>query len=240
MTHFKGWGDSWASFDDYTVAAFKQKTGLDARTDLKLGDFRDANFRRWVDFRIEALTDFMRQIDAAAKSVNPKIKTIAEIYPGIEDPAVVVGSDVYDLYPVVDTIAHEYSVGGRSTRRSPLGLVPEHGRGCTPSAPSPAPKPSWMLTYSWDNDKNITAAEAMKNLAMAQLMAGANTWDARGARHVGLERPGHPHRIFEWIEGAREGLLPAARSRSGPSASTSRPRPATTSRRSSSSPTAAS
>ena len=92
MTHFKGWGDSWASFDDYTVAAFKAKTGLNAKTDLKLGDFRDANFRKWVDFRIDAITDFMRQIDTAAKSVNPKCKTIAEIFPGIEDRATVVGS----------------------------------------------------------------------------------------------------------------------------------------------------
>ena len=98
MTHFDGWEDTWASFDDYTVAAFKAKTGLNAKTDLKLGDFRDANFRKWVDFRIEALTDFMREIDANVKAVNPKCKTIAEIYPGIEESAVRVGSDVYDLY----------------------------------------------------------------------------------------------------------------------------------------------
>ena len=53
MTHFDGWEDTWASFDDYTVAAFKKKTGLDAKKDLRLGDFRDARFRKWVDFRIE-------------------------------------------------------------------------------------------------------------------------------------------------------------------------------------------
>ena len=99
MTHFKGWEDSWASFDDYAVAAFKAKTGLNAKTDLKLGDFRDANFRKWVDFRIETLTDFMREIDANVKAVNPKCKTIAEIYPGIEESAVRVGADVYDMYP---------------------------------------------------------------------------------------------------------------------------------------------
>src|SRR5215831_15642396 len=43
MTHFDGWENTWASFDDFTVAAFKAKTGLDARKDLKLGDFSDAN-----------------------------------------------------------------------------------------------------------------------------------------------------------------------------------------------------
>ncbi len=41
----------------------------------------------------------MREIDANVKAVNPKCKTIAEIYPGIEETAVRVGSDVYDMYP---------------------------------------------------------------------------------------------------------------------------------------------
>ena len=71
MTHFDGWEDTWASFDDYTVAEFKKQTGLDARKDLKLGDFTDANFRKWVDFRIQTFTDFMHEIDVNAKSVNP-------------------------------------------------------------------------------------------------------------------------------------------------------------------------
>ena len=118
MTHFKGWNDAWASFDDYTVAAFKEKTGLNAKTDLKLGDFRDANFRKWVDFRIDALTDFMKQISDNAKSVNPNIKVVAEIFPGIEDSAPRVGTDVYELYKVIDGVAHEYSVGGRSAGRT--------------------------------------------------------------------------------------------------------------------------
>ena len=53
MTHFDGWEDSWASFDDSTVAAFREKFGLDARKDLKLGNFQDPNFRKWLDFRID-------------------------------------------------------------------------------------------------------------------------------------------------------------------------------------------
>ena len=60
MTHFDGWEDTWASFDDATVDAFRESTGLDARKDLKLGDFHDANFRKWVDFRIATMTAFMR------------------------------------------------------------------------------------------------------------------------------------------------------------------------------------
>ena len=123
MTHFDGWEDTWASFDDYTVAEFKKQSGLDARKDLKLGDFNDPNFRKWVDFRIQTFTDFMHDIDVNAKSVNPQIKTIPEIYPGIEQEAVRVGADVYSLYPVVDVIAHEYEFGSgnhMASARNPL------------------------------------------------------------------------------------------------------------------------
>src|SRR5579872_6251334 len=88
MTHFDGWENTWASFDDYTVAAFKRSTGLDAKRDLKLGDFSDANFRKWIDFRISTLTDFVSEISRNARSVNPSIMTIPEIYPGVEEEAV--------------------------------------------------------------------------------------------------------------------------------------------------------
>lgn len=199
MTHFEGWENTWASFDDYTVAAFKKKTGLNARTDLKLGDFRDPNFRRWVDFRMEALTDFMRQIDRNAKSVNPKCKTIAEIYPGIEESAVRVGSDVYELYQVVDAIAHEYSTGGNAARRSPLVWFQDMV-GMYSFRAFAGGKPTWMLSYSWDGEKQVAAAEAMKNLAMAQLMAGANTWDARGHVMSGSNDLETRKTIFHWIK----------------------------------------
>ena len=44
MTHFDGWENTWASFDEYTVNAFRRRTGLDAHHDLKLGDFADRQF----------------------------------------------------------------------------------------------------------------------------------------------------------------------------------------------------
>jgi hypothetical protein len=199
MTHFNGWEDSWVSFDNYTVAAFKEKTGLNGRTDLKLGDFRDANFRKWVEFRIGALTGFMRDIDANVKAVNPRCKTIAEIYPGIEETAVRVGSDVYELYPVVDTIAHEYSTGGRSAARTPLAWFQDMV-GMYSFRAFAGSKPSWMLSYSWENEKLIAPGEAMKNLAMAQLVAGANTWDVRGHVMSGSNDIESRRLIFGWIK----------------------------------------
>ena len=61
-------------------------------------------------------------------------------------------------------------------------------------------KPSWMLTYSWEKESQIVPGEAMQNLAMAQLMAGTNTWDAQ--RHVmsGSNDIQTRKLIFGWIK----------------------------------------
>jgi len=202
MTHFDGWEDTWASFDDYTVAAFKKATGLDARHDLKLGDFSDPNFRKWVDFRIQALTDFVAEIDRTAKSVNPKIKTIPEIYPGIESEAVRVGSDVYQMYAVVDAIAHEYEFGNgdhMASGRKPLDWF-KYQVGMRSFRAFAQGKATWILNYSWDGDKNVGPREPMKNLAMSEIMAGANFWDAPGHVMSGSNDEPTRREIFKWIE----------------------------------------
>ncbi|OGB66475.1 MAG: hypothetical protein A2Y94_09815, partial [Caldithrix sp. RBG_13_44_9] len=199
MTHFDGWEDSWASFDDYTVAAFKAETGLEAKTDLKLGDFSDPNFRKWIDFRIKTLTAFMKEIDENVKAANPKCMTIAEIYPGYGEEAVRVGSDVYDMYPVVDVIAHEYGGGGgNAARKNPLEWF-TYMTGMYTFRDFAEGKASWMLSYSWDEKQTVDPKEAIKNLALSQIMAGTNFWDARG--HVMSGSNDYPTRtiINKWI-----------------------------------------
>jgi hypothetical protein len=202
MTHFEGWEDSWASFDDYTVAAFQQQTGLDAKHDVKLGDFSDPGFRQWVTFRIQTFTDFLSEIDRNAKSVNPKIKTIPEIYPGIEEEAVRVGADVYSLYPVVDAIAHEYEFGDAghmASERTPL-IWFRYQVGMHSFRAFAQGKPTWILNYSWDGDKKVDAREAMMNLAMSEVMAGANFWDAPGHSMAGSNDLPTRKKIFSWIQ----------------------------------------
>jgi hypothetical protein len=202
MTHFKGWEDTWASFDDFTVAAFRRRTGLDARKDLKLGDFSDENFRKWVDFRISTLTDFIREIRQNARAVNPEVMVIPEIYPGIEEEAVRVGADVYEMYGVADAIAHEYEFGeGDHTAagRTQLDwLLYQVGmlsfRGFAEG------KASWLLNYSWDGDKGIDPREAMKTLAASEVLAGVNFWDAPGHTMAGSNDPATRSEIFRWIE----------------------------------------
>jgi len=202
MTHFEGWESTWASFDDYTVAAFRKQTGLDARKDLKLGNFSDANFRRWIDFRIQSITDFVQEIDQNAKSANPHIKTIPEIYPGIEEEAVRVGADVYSLYPVVDAIAHEYEFGGgdhMASSRTPLDWL-YYQIGMYTFRAFAEGKATWILNYSWDGDKTVDRCQAMMNLAMSEMMAGANVWDAPGHSMAGSNDPPTRKRIFSWIK----------------------------------------
>jgi len=202
MTHFDGWEDTWASFDDYTVAAFKQQTGLDAKHDLKLGDFSDPAFRKWVDFRIQTFTDFLSEIGRTAKGVNPEIKIIPEIYPGIEEEAVRVGADVYSLYGVVDAIAHEYEFGSgdhMASSRTPLDWF-RYQVGMHSFRAFAQGKATWILNYSWDGDKNVDKREAMMNLAMSQVMAGANFWDAPGHSMAGSNDLPTRKKIFEWIQ----------------------------------------
>jgi hypothetical protein len=199
MTHFDGWEDTWASFDDHTVEAFRQKTGLDARRDLKLGDFQNANFRRWIDFRIEALTDFMKEVNDNVKSINPHCKTIAEIYPGINQDAVRVGADVYDLYPVVDVIAHEFSSGGgNAAAKQPLDWF-SYMAGMFSFRAFAQGKASWMLSYSWEKQPQVDRSQAMMNLFVAQLMAGTNCWDAQGHVMSGSNDLATRKLVYDWI-----------------------------------------
>jgi hypothetical protein len=206
MTHFDGWEDTWASFDDYTVAAFKKQTGLDARKEVRLGDVSDPNFRKWVDFRIQTIPGFMQEIDRTAKSVNPEIKTIPEIYPGIEEEAVRVGSDVYSLYPVVDAIAHEYEFGEgdhMASSRTPLDWF-RYQVGMHSFRAFAQGKATWILNYSWDGDKKVDARQAMMNLAASEIMAGANFWDAPGHSMAGSNDLPTRKKIFSWIKSHEE------------------------------------
>src|SRR6202453_1405116 len=201
MTHFDGWEDTWASFDDYTVAAFKKQTGLDAKKDLKLGDFSDPNFRKWVEFRIQTFTDFMHDIDQNAKSVNPQIKTIPEIYPGIEEEAVRVGADVYSLYAVNDAVAHEYEFGGgdhMAASRTPFDWF-RYQIGMQTFRAFAQGKATWILNYSWDGDRKVRASEAMQNLFMSEVMAGANVWDAKTHVMSGSNDLATRKQVFAWI-----------------------------------------
>jgi hypothetical protein len=209
MTHFTGWENTWASFDDNTVAAFRAQTGLDARKDIKLGDYSDPGFRKWIDFRIKTITDFLAEMRQNAVSVNPSIALIPEIYPGIEPEAPRVGADVYQLYPQVDAIAHEYEFGDSedhtAASRSPLDWF-NYQIGIRSFRAFAGDKPTWILNYSWDGAQHVNPRDAMLNLASSELMAGANLWDAQGHVMSGSNDMATRTEIFHWV-GAHEDIF---------------------------------
>ncbi len=180
MTHFEGWENTWASFDDYTVEAFKELTGMDARKNIELGNYDDPGFIKWINFRMQTLTDFMGEIDQNIKAVNPECKTIAEIYPGISEEAVRVGADVFKMYEVVDVIAHEYSEGEYyASDREPYDWY-NYIIGMNTFRAFAEDNASWMLSYSWHDNKKVDPSEAMKSLFVSQLFSGTNMWDVEG------------------------------------------------------------
>jgi hypothetical protein len=133
--------------------------------------------------------------------VNPQIKTIPEIYPGIEEEAVRVGADVYSLYAVNDAIAHEYEFGvgdHMAASRTPFDWF-RYQIGMQTFRAFAEGKATWILNYSWDGDKKVSAPEPMRNLFMSEVMAGANVWDA--ATHVmsGSNDMATRKQVFAWI-----------------------------------------
>lgn len=180
MTHFEGWENSWASFDDYTVREFKKQTGLDAKSEIELGNYDNPGFIKWINFRMQTLTDFMDEINQNVKEVNPNCMTIAEIYPGISEEAIRVGADVFKMYEVVDVIAHEYSEGEYyASDREPFDWY-NYIIGMHTFRAFAEDKASWMLSYSWYDNENVAPSDAMKNLFVSQLFSGTNMWDVEG------------------------------------------------------------
>ncbi len=198
MTHFTGWEDTWASFDKYTVAAFKKKTGINALTDFKLGDWNDPDFIAWVDFRINSITAFISEVKKNIASVAPKCKLILEIYPGLSEAVPRVGTDNYALSQVADVITHEFNPGNNSAQRDPLQWM-EYMIAMFTFRAFAGEKPTWMLSYSWDGEEKIQPADAMKNLFMSQVMAGANSWDAARFVMSGSNDLDTRKQVYNWI-----------------------------------------
>jgi len=102
---------------------------------------------------------------------------------------------------VVDAIAHEYEFGSgdhMASGRKPLDWF-QYQVGMHSFRAFAEGKPTWILNYSWDGDKKVDKREAMKNLAMSQVMAGANFWDAPGHSMAGSNDLATRKVIFDWI-----------------------------------------
>jgi hypothetical protein len=200
MWLYEGWENSWASFDDYTVAAFKEKTGVDARKDFIPGDFSDPDFLKWVDFRIQTITEFFKEIDENVKSVNPNCLTIPEISPSVNAEVVYSGADVYELHKCSDVITHEFFINTNTGAKRDTFDWLTYVLGVNTLRAFDEDKATWLLSYSWDGEENTDSINAMKLLSCAQVMADGNFWDAPGHWMAGSNDYPTRKEIFRWIK----------------------------------------
>ena len=106
---------------------------------------------------------------------------IPEIYPGIEYEATVVGADVYQMYDVVDAIAHEYEFGSgehmAASRKQMDWFLYQAGMlfSCLCARQGHVDP---ELFVGWRQGRR--RAGSHEKPGMSIVMAGANFWDAPG------------------------------------------------------------
>jgi hypothetical protein len=206
MWLYEGWENSWASFDDYTVAEFKKRTGLNALKDFQPGDFNDPDFLKWIDFRIQTITEFFKEIEENVKSVNPNCMIIPEVSPSVNSEVVRSGADVYEIQKYSEVITHEFFINTNTgAKRNTFDWL-TYVIGISTLRAFDEDKATWLLSYSWDHEENTNPQDAMKLLSCAQVMAGANYWDAPGHLMAGSNDYSLRKEIFKWIK-EKEDLL---------------------------------
>ena len=133
---------------------------------------------------------------------TPIYRSFRRFIQALKNAAPRVGADVYQLYPLVDAIAHEYEFGDgddhTAASRSPFDWF-MYQIGMQSFRAFAGDKPTWILNYSWDGNPRVTPSDAMKNLAMSELIAGANFWDAPGHSMAGSNDMATRIQIFHWI-----------------------------------------
>jgi hypothetical protein len=200
MWLYEGWENKWVSFDDYTVSEFKKRTGINAKKDFIPGDFNDPDFLKWVDFRIQTITEFFKEINENVKSVNPNCIVIPEISPTVNSEVVQSGADVYEIQKYSDVITHEFFINTNTgAKRNTFDWL-TYTIGINTLRAFDENKATWLLSYSWDHEENTNPQDAMKLLSCAQVMAGANHWDAPGHLMAGSNDYSVRKEIFKWIK----------------------------------------
>ncbi len=206
MWLYEGWENSWASFDNYTVAEFKKRTGINAKKDFIPGDFNDLDFLRWIDFRIQTITEFFEEIEENVKSVNPDCIIIPEVSPSVNSEVVRSGADVYEIQKYSEVITHEFFINTNTgAKRNTFDWL-TYVIGISTLRAFDEDKATWLLSYSWDHEENTNPQDAMKLLSCTQVMAGANYWDAPGHLMAGSNDYSMRKEIFKWIK-ENESLL---------------------------------
>ena len=111
VPYFIDWSFEWGSFDSYMKNEFTKRTGYQPPTPQQFSE-EYSNFRAWVKFRSDIITEFLADIKSNITSVKPDIKLIVEIYGGYGQYGVRYGTEIEKITNVVDVITHEFGLYG--------------------------------------------------------------------------------------------------------------------------------
>lgn len=154
-------GTAWADTNPASQAAFAAATGMIAPT---AADWNDPVWRRWVSWRHQEVRDFLADVAAAGRSVNPDFKFMVETVT-MDYGATKIGLDGADLKDIpgvapvweLDAVSDSAAMSiAREDDWVRLIAMNKYARGASGA------KPSWIFTYGLkDDDAELVMAEAI-------------------------------------------------------------------------------
>jgi PKD repeat protein len=183
----------WSDFNPDAVAKFQTDTGF---TIPVAEDWNDPAWRRWIAWRHEELARFLRDVTAAARSVNPEFPIFAETLPTDYNGATIYGLDGSYLKHIeglthvweVDTMSN--NVGMRNALEDDwISFISAYKY----TRAASGKKPSWVFSYG----KQADDAE----LVMAQaLSTGNNPYELQIPEMTTTVDAGFRSRMFGWAQ----------------------------------------
>ncbi len=191
---WNGKGPYWSSYDRFSVAEFKARTGFDAPHKV---NWEDPAWSAWVQWRQDTMAGFVNTLRQAAHSVSPTLRFGVEHYGGFDRQGPAEGWAATKLREVTDYLAHEYDTAARSTARSRYygwlydNAVFSFYRGVDRD------HPTWMLTYADSGD-------AQRLNAASEISHGCCYYDTNPPGMSGSADYGARKQVYSYIR-ARQG-----------------------------------
>lgn len=192
----------WCDHSEWGKAAFKADTGLDVPRDE---DFSNPTWRRWIEWRHRNLNQFLLDIAAAGRSVNPDFETFVEVVTMDYNDATIIGLDGAYLRQA-EGITHVWEVDVVSNDTS-MRYAQEDDWLCLISMykyarAASGKKPAWAFSYGYkEDDATLVMAEV--------LAAGCNPYEVKSPeKNVGVS-PAMRTRVYNFVKTHSERLFDA-------------------------------
>jgi len=182
---------TWGSFDNYTVTEFTTRYGHPPPADEAEFDLNNPVFIEWLQFRTAIINEFFAEVSTIAKSINPDIQIIAEIWLAQGLNALLSGADPYYLYDYLDAVTYEFGTEGDSkafTEELWLYTIIKNLQ----YRALDYDHPSWILDYA-------VKPEDSTMLAAVNVLFEGNFWETKGPEMAGTVGFDHRKGLFNWI-----------------------------------------